>query len=113
MTARAKEFAETWVSKNVHNESLAYGDDYDPHILGLLDRLLHDASKAGIKKEELEFAIGDLEHYVAGAFERVFDPTAGLIEDARNFNEFALAVPAPGDAAARLFGLVCRPPAAL
>jgi hypothetical protein len=68
MTARAKEFAETRVSKNVHNESLAYGDDYDPHILGLLDRLLRDASNAGIKKEELESAIGDPEHYVDRCF---------------------------------------------
>jgi hypothetical protein len=41
-----------WVSKNVHNEPLAYGDDYDPHIRGLLDGLLADASNAGIEKEE-------------------------------------------------------------
>jgi hypothetical protein len=32
MSGNAKEFAETWVSRNVHNEPLAYGDDYDPHI---------------------------------------------------------------------------------
>jgi hypothetical protein len=81
MSERGKEFAETWVSKNVHNEPLAYGDDYDPHIQGLLDGLLADASNAGIEKEELESAIGDPEDYVAAAFERVFDPTAGLIRD--------------------------------
>ena len=96
MSARAKEFAEAWVSKNVHNEPLAYGDDYDPHIRGLLDGLLADASNAGIEKEELESAIGDLEDYVAGAFERVFDPTVGLNKDSRNFAERALAIPARG-----------------
>jgi hypothetical protein len=73
--------AETWVSKNVHNEPLAYGDDYDPHIQGLPNGLLADASNAGIEKEELESAIGDPEDYVTAAFERVFDPTAGLIRD--------------------------------
>jgi hypothetical protein len=95
MNARAKVFAETWVSKNVHNEPLAYGDDYDPHIQGLLDGLLADASNAGIEKEELESAIGDLEDYVVGAFDRIFDPTVGLIKDSRNAAERALAIPAP------------------
>jgi hypothetical protein len=81
MSERGKEFAETWVSKSVHNEPLAYGDDYDPHVQGLLDGLLADASNAGIEKEELESAIGDPEDYVAADFERVFDPAAGLIRD--------------------------------
>jgi hypothetical protein len=96
MSAKAKEFAETWVSKNVYNEPLAYGDDYDPHIRGLLAGLLAYASNAGIEKEELESAIGDLADYVAGAFERVFDPTVGLIRDSRNAAERALAIPASG-----------------
>jgi hypothetical protein len=96
MSARAKEFAETWVANNVHNEPLAYGADYDPHIRGLLGRLLAYASNAGIEKEELESAIGNPEDFVAGAFERVFDPTVGLIKHSRNVAERALAIPAPG-----------------
>jgi hypothetical protein len=100
MSARAKEFAETWVLKNVHNEPLAYGDDYDPHIRGLLVELLADASNAGIEKEELQAAIGDPEDYVAAAFERIFDPIVGLIRDSRNLAKPAL--PIPGRASASL-----------
>jgi hypothetical protein len=77
-------------------ERLAYGDDYDPHIRGLRDRLLAYASNAGIEKEELQAAIGDPQDYVAAAFERVFRPTVGLIKDSPNVAERALAIPAPG-----------------
>jgi hypothetical protein len=52
MSERAMEFAETWVSKNVHNEPLAYGDDYDPHIQGLLDGLLADSSGSSIQRPD-------------------------------------------------------------
>jgi hypothetical protein len=46
-----------------------------------VEHLLADASDAGVGKEELASAIGDPENFVAAAFERVFDPTDGLVKD--------------------------------
>jgi hypothetical protein len=81
MSKKAAKFMSDWVSKNVHNDPLVDGDNYDRHIAGLKAKLEEAAFKERIELEKLEGTVGDLDDYLVEAFERVYDPTVGGIKD--------------------------------
>jgi hypothetical protein len=68
-------FAESWVSKNVHNapgvESVA------DEVARLRPGFIAAARARGISLEALDEAVGDIDDYLTNAYENVHDPEAG------------------------------------
>jgi hypothetical protein len=81
MSEEAKAFVEDWASQNVQNNPLADRDKFEKHIQNLWTNCVVDASGEGFALPEIEESLGDLEDYLRGKFERVFDPTVGGIKD--------------------------------
>jgi hypothetical protein len=81
MSAEAKAYIDKWADRNVQNEPLADGDRFDKHIHGLWNSCVIEASQAGFALPAIEDSVGDLEDYLRERFEKIFDPTAGLIKD--------------------------------
>jgi len=81
MSTEAKAFVEEWAAENVQNNPFADGEKYNRHIESLWTSCVVEASREGFALPEIEKSLGDLEDYLRAKFERVFDPSVGLIKD--------------------------------
>lgn len=73
MTERAVNFANHWTHEHVNANG--YGPEDGPNVEAIeaTDRFIDDAEEAGIPRDELENALGDLSDYIHAAFEEAND----------------------------------------
>ena len=76
MTDRSKDFVKHWQSKYVHN--VPGLKNLPGHVHRLADRFKADAREAGISEAELSDAVGDINDYLARAYEDVHYPEMGF-----------------------------------
>ena len=73
MSSRGIDFANEWVRENVNASSYAEDGKQHAETKAAVARLLADATKAGITREEIEEDMGDLEDFVDSAFDESAD----------------------------------------
>jgi hypothetical protein len=76
MTASAAAFLKTWIADNVHN--IPGLEDLPGEVRRLRERLVRDATDAGISVDALEEECGDLDDALTSAYENVHDPELGF-----------------------------------
>ncbi|MHA6767034.1 DUF768 domain-containing protein [Sphingobium ummariense] len=78
MSERGVEFANEWIAENIRAEPYDPGDAV---IAETVERLLEDATEAGVTREEIEEDLGDLTDLIADAFDEAADGDADRFVD--------------------------------
>ncbi|HWA91179.1 MAG TPA: hypothetical protein VG889_14170 [Rhizomicrobium sp.] len=79
MRHQLEQFAQDWVSDNVHNiPGLSEAADLDREVARLKTKFITDAATRGIPAKDLEAAVGDFDDFLTAAYENVHDPELGF-----------------------------------
>lgn len=81
MSQRGINFANEWVTENIDSGPYASENVPHPDSAGTVKRMLADAAKEGITRDEIENDIGDLEDFISAAFEDSTDAEVQRLVD--------------------------------